>query len=79
MSDSASYEITVHPYANLMIFLRDIANDENNTKKGGKLEGGKKGGKAWVSDRSSQALASVFKVHDSRKRVGRKLVDLFVG
>ena len=44
-----------------MTFLKDAAADEKNLVKGGMLAGGKDGGKAWVSDRSSQALASVFK------------------
>merc|ERR1719167_160800 len=59
----ASYGITVHPYAELMPYLQDTAADENNLVKGGILAGGKDGGKAWVSDRSSQALASVFMDH----------------
>jgi len=62
-ASKASYGITVHPYSELMTFLRDAASDEKNLVKGGMLAGGKGGGKAWVSDRSAHALASVFKDH----------------
>jgi len=62
-TDGASYSISIHPYSELMAFLTDVASDEKNLVKGGKLAGGKDGGKAWVSDRSSRAIASVFKDH----------------
>lgn len=58
-----SYSISIHPYSGLMTYLKDVVSDEKNLVKGGKLAGGKDGGKAWVSDRSSQAIASLFKDH----------------
>lgn len=62
-SVSSCHKIVIRPYTRLMSFLKDVASNEKNLAKGGMLAGGKDGGKAWVSDRSSQALASLFKDH----------------
>jgi len=67
--ESSSPGVSIYPYTQLMPFLEGLIKDPKNSAKGGMFVGGKQGGKAWVSDRSAQAIAALFKDHQRVKEL----------